>query len=137
MNIDIPQLLSSGTRFDNWSFKYTYSLQSSSNHSFIYSSIDAIALDLLIMSNSYARFDLIRISTENTTDLIIPRYYFYGEGAPSFILSNNTNLERIVIGDSCFEKAKAFELSNLSQLQSISFGYRAFWYAESLVFRSD
>ena len=51
IDVDIPQLSSSGIRFGNC-FKYTYSLQSSSTHSLISSSFDATALESAIRSKS-------------------------------------------------------------------------------------
>ena len=53
IEVDIPQLSSSGIQFDKKCFYYTYSVQSSSIHSLISSSFDARALESAIrrMSN--------------------------------------------------------------------------------------
>ena len=44
----------------------------------------------------------------------------------SFNITNNSNLKRIVIGDSCFGKVRVFELDGLSELESVVIGGSSF-----------
>ena len=52
IDIDIPQLSSNGIEFANDCFEYTYSIQSSSNPSYLPSSFDATALESAIRNKS-------------------------------------------------------------------------------------
>ena len=65
----------------------------------------------------------------NTTDLIIPYGYF--NRITSFVLSNNTELKRIVIGDDCFRYVRVFELDGLIELESVEIGEKSFTYAKT------
>lgn len=94
-------------------FYYTYSLQSSSTPSPISSSFDALYLDMFIMSRSkYAPYNLSRIAQESSTQLVIPANYFNRDGA-AIIISNSNDLQRIVIGNNCFQNAISFSLTSL------------------------
>ena len=114
IDVDIPILSSSGIQFSYNSFQYTYSLQSSSNHSLFSSSFDAPALSAYIMSTSqYVQL------TEDSTDLIIPNGKYNANDVTSFNISNNMNLKSIMIGNSCFGNVREFELNGLSELESV------------------
>ena len=125
IELDIPQLSSSGIQFGENCFSYTYSLQSSSIHSLISSSFDATALDVYVMSRGFnTTFSMSRLLMENSTDLVIPSDNF--NRITSFVLSNNTELKQIVIGDDCFGSVRVFELDGLSELESVVIGEKSF-----------
>ena len=44
----------------------------------------------------------------------------------SFNITNNSNLKRIVIGESCYRRVREFELNGLSELESVVIGYESF-----------
>ena len=147
IEVDIPQLSSSGIQFVTEyyrSFTYIYSLQSSSIHSFILSSFDALALDMYIMSkSSYTAFDLSRLVIASNTDLVIPNDYFDRVGVTSFNISDNMILRRIEIGNNTFRTVRVFELTSKIQtldwytdlplLQSVKLGNETFRNTKSFV----
>ena len=144
IELDIPQLSSDGIQFGDVCFEYTYSLQSSSTHSFISSSFDATGLedyisfgDTIPSSTSY----VVRNRTElnsiplNVEDLWIGR--FDTTGLTEFSFSAFQLLKSLTISRYMFMKVTSFELSNLPQLQSVNLGEYAFTYVHSVVFESD
>ena len=44
----------------------------------------------------------------------------------SFNITNNSNLKRIVIGESCYRRVREFELDVLSELESVKIGQQSF-----------
>lgn len=52
-------------------------------------------------------------------------------------ITNCPNLRKLVIGKDCFCYFKTFELSNVNSLQSISFGYTCFRYADCILKGKD
>ena len=53
----------------------------------------------------------------------------------SFNITNNSNLKRIVIGESCYRRVREFELNGLSELESVVIGKKSFRISENK--RSD
>ena len=138
IELDIPQLSSSGIQFDDDCFRLTYSLESSSIHSLISSSFDAIGLENYISfgdktpsSTSY----VVRNRTEldsiplNVEDLWIGR--FDTSGITEFSFNSFQSLESLIISNGIFWEATSFELSNLPSLQSIGINDWCFRYASS------
>ena len=144
IELDIPQLSSNGIRFGSFCFQYTYSLQSSSIHSLISSSFDAIGLENYISfgdktpsSTSYVvrnRTELSSIPLD-VEDLWIGR--LDTSGLTEFPFNRFQSLKSLVIGNSIFWGVTSFELSNLPQLQSVKLGWGAFCNVHSIVFESD
>ena len=144
IELDIPQLSSDGIEFGDLCFLWTYSLQSSSIHSLISSSFDAIGLENYISfgdktpsSTSYVvrnrtELDSIPLDVE---DLWIGR--FDTTGLTEFSFSAFQLLKSLTISRYMFMEVTSFELSNLPQLQSIKLGGDAFRYVHSVVFESD
>ena len=126
VDVDIPHLSSDGIDFDGYCFYFTYSLQSSSNHSLISSSFDAAALTAYIMNKSqYVPFEISEL-TKSSKELIIPNDYFNANDIISFKIANKENLKTIVIGDRCFVKVRVFELNGLDELESMVIGQQSF-----------
>ena len=144
IELDIPQLSTSGIQFDDGCFYWTYSLQSSSIHSPISSSFDATGLENYISfgdrtpsSTSYVvknRTSLNSIPLD-VEDLWIGRLDI--SGITEFSFNTFQSLESLVIGNGIFWEVTSFELNNLPQLQSVKLGYYAFYYVHSVVFESD
>ena len=143
-NVDIPQLSSSGIKFYNFCFEYTYSLQSSSTHSSISSSFDAAALENYIRfgdksPSSTSHVVRNRIMLESipldVEDLWIG--CFDTSGLTEFSFDRYLSLKSLVLGSNTFWNVTQFELNGLPQLQSVKLGYNAFYYVQSAVFESD
>ena len=135
-NIDIPQLSSDGIQFDNGSFKYVYSVQSSSTLSPISSVFDATDLEQYISfgdrkpsSTSHVVKKLVELDSipSNVEDLWIKR--FDTAGLTDYSFNRFQSLKTLVIGNGIFWNVTSFELSNLQSLQSIDTGNGCFNYA--------
>ena len=144
IEVDIPQLSSSGIQFGENCFEYTYSLQSSSIHSLISLSFDATGLEYYISFGDKTPSStscVVKNRTEldsiplNVEDLWIGR--FDTSGITEFSFNTFQSLESLVIGNGIFWEATIFELSNLPQLQSVKLGNSAFHCVHSVVFESD
>ena len=144
IEVDIPQLSSSGIQFGENCFEYTYSLQSSSTHSPISSQFDATGLENYISFGDKTPSStscVVKNRTEldsiplNVEDLWIGR--FDTSGITEFSFNTFQSLESLVIGNGIFWEATSFELSNLPQLQSVKLGNSAFHCVHSVVFESD
>ena len=133
IDVDIPQLSSSGIFFGYECFRYTYSLQSSSTHSPIFSSFDATGLENYInygtMEPSSAS-TVVRNRTElnsiplNVEDLWIGR--FDTSDVSEFLPSRFQSLKTLVIGNGLFWSVNILELNNLSSLQMLYIGNGCF-----------
>ena len=129
IDVDIPQLSSSGIYFKSLCFRYTYSLQSSSTHSPIFSSFDATGIENYIsfgtMEPSSAS-TVVRNRTElnsiplNVEDLWIGR--FDTSDVSEFSPNRFQSLKTLVIGNGLFWSVNRLELNNLPSLQSIEIG---------------
>ena len=138
IDVDIPQLSSNGIDFYEYSFKYTYSIQSSSTHSPIFSSFDATGIENYIsfgtMEPSSAS-TVVRNRTElnsiplNVEDLWIGR--FDTSDVSEFSPNRFQTLKTLVIGNCLFWSVNRLELNNLPSLQSIDMGVCCFYYAPS------
>ena len=136
IDVDIPRLSSDGIQ--SLSFYYTYSLQSSSTHSPIFSSFDATGIENYIsfgtMEPSSAS-TVVRNRTElnsiplNVEDLWIGR--FDTSDVSEFSPNRFQTLKTLVIGNCLFWSVNRLELNNLPSLQSIDLGDRCFKYAPS------
>ena len=129
IDVDIPQLSSDGIYFGSLSFYYTYSLQPTSTHSLISSSMDAAGLENYIsfgtMEPSSAS-TVVRNRTElnsiplNVEDLWIGR--FDTSDVSEFSPNRFQSLKTLVIGNGLFWSVNRLELNNLPSLQSIAIG---------------
>ena len=138
IDVDIPQLSSSGIYFGNLCFQHTYSLQSSSTHSPISLSFDAAGLENYLsfgtMEPSSAS-TVVRNRTElnsiplNVEDLWIGR--FDTSDVSEFSPNRFQSLKTLVIGNGLFWSVNRLELNNLPSLQSIDLGDFCFQYAPS------
>ena len=138
IDVDIPQLSSDGIDFYEYSFKYTYSIQSSSTHSPISSSFDATGIENYIsfgtMEPSSAS-TVVRNRTElnsiplNVEDLWIGR--FDTSDVSEFSPNRFQSLKTLVIGNGLFWSVNRLELNNLPSLQSIDIGEYCFFLAPS------
>ena len=138
IEVDIPQLSSSGIQIGDYCFYYTYSLQSSSTHFPISSSFDAIGLENYIsfgdktpsstscVVKNRTQLDSIPIEVE---DLWIGR--FDTTGLTEYSFNAFQSIQSLVIGNGTFWTVTSFELSNLPQLQSIDIGDYCFYDASS------
>ena len=125
IDVDIPQLSSNGIQFDEDCFKYTYSLQSSSNHSYISLSFDATTLSFYIINiSNYVPFDQLNMT--EYTNMIIPNGFFNGKSIAAFNITVNGNLKQIGIGNDCFGKVRVFNLDSMSELESVVIGNGSF-----------
>ena len=138
IDVDIPQLTSSGIDFDTDCFRFTYSLQSSSTHSLISSSFDAAGLENYInfgKQEPTVSSTVIRNRTEfnsiplDVEDLWISR--FDTSDVSEFSPSRFQSLKTLVIGNGLFWSVNRLELNNLTFLQSIEMGGACFCYAPS------
>ena len=83
------------------------------------------------MTNGYQSvFNLNKLLQRNPTNLTVSNGFF-NNGVPSFSISNNQELERIVIGNECFGSVRSFELNGLSELENIVIGQKSFTYAKT------
>ena len=144
IDVDIPQLSSSGIDFDVGCFLYTYSLQSSSTHSPISSSLDAAALENYISfgnktPSSTSHVVRNRIMLESipldVEDLWIG--CFDTSGLTELSFNRFLSLKSLVLGSNTFWNVTQFELNGLPKLQSVKLGSLAFEYVHSVVFESD
>ena len=95
-------------------------------HILFHLKIDATALSAYIMNrNQYVPFEMSKL-TESTNKMIIPKGYFNANGITLFNITNNVEMKRIEIGDSCFGKVRVFELDRLSELESVVIGGSSF-----------
>ena len=133
IDVDIPQLSSDRIQFGDYSFCFTYSLQSSSTHSPIFSSFDAAALENYInfgKQEPTVSSTVIRNRTEfnsiplDVEDLWISR--FDTSDVSEFSPSRFQSLKTLVIGNGLFWSVNILELNNLPSLQSIDIGYWCF-----------
>ena len=138
IDVDIPQLSSNGINFRDYSFKYTYSLQSSSTHSPISSSFDASALENCISfgnktPSSTSHVVRNRIMLESipldVEDLWIG--CFDTSGLTEFSFDRFLSLKSLVLGSNTFCYVTQFELNGLPSLQSIIFGKNSTCYTPS------
>ena len=129
IDVDIPQLSSSGIQFGRGrygdSFEYTYSIQSSSTYSPISLSFDATALELYIKRRS--GFIKIELADMISSQWVVENGQYMNNNN-SLSISGNSNLKRIVIGDDCFGKVRVFELDGLNELENVVIGQRSFTY---------
>jgi len=136
IDVDIPQLSSNGIKLGYGCFYNTYSLQPSSTHSPISSSMDAAGIENYIsfgtMEPSSAS-TVVRNRTElnsiplNVEDLWISR--FDTSDVSEFSPSRFQSLKTLVIGNGLFWSVNRLELNGLPSLQSIAIGYRSFYWA--------
>ena len=75
--------------------------------------------------NQYIPFEMSKM-TESTNTMIIPKGYFNANGITLFNITNNVEMKRIDIGNSCFGKMRVFELDGLSELESVVIGGNSF-----------
>jgi len=133
IDVDIPQLSSSGIYFGNLCFQHTYSLQSSSTHSPISLSFDAAGLENYLsfgtMEPSSAS-TVVRNRTElnsiplNVEDLWIGR--FDTSDVSEFLPSRFQSPKTLVIGDRQFWSVNRLELKNQNSLQILYIGNGCF-----------
>ena len=144
IDVDIPQLSSNGIYFGNYCFRYTYSLQSSSTHSPIFSSFDAAALENYISfgnktPSSTSHVVRNRIMLESipldVEDLWIG--CFDTSGLTELSFNRFLSLKSLVLGSNTLLNVTQFELNGLPQLQSVKLGECAFNGVHSVVFESD
>ena len=144
IDVDIPQLSSSGINFGDYCFRYTYSLKSSSNYSLISSSFDATGLENYISFGN---------KTPSSTSLVVRNRImlesipldvedlwigcFDTSGLTEFSFDRYLSLKSLVLGSNTFWNVTQFELNGLPQLQSVKLGSLAFEYVHSVVFESD
>ena len=133
IDVDIPQLTSSGIDFDTDCFRFTYSLQSSSTHSLISSSFDAAALENYISFGKQeptVSSTVIRNRTEfnsiplDVEDLWIGR--FDTSDVSEFLPSRFQSPKTLVIGDRQFWSVNRLELKNQNSLQILYIGNGCF-----------
>ena len=133
IDVDIPQLTSSGIDFDTDCFRFTYSLQSSSTHSLISSSFDAAGLENYInfgKQEPTVSSTVIRNRTElnsiplDVEDLWIGR--FDASDMYEFLPSRFQSLKTLVIGNGLFWSVNILELNNLTSLQILYIGNGCF-----------
>ena len=138
IDVDIHQLSSDGIFFGYECFYYTYSLQSSSTHSPISSSLDAAALENYISfgnktPSSTSHVVRNRIMLESipldVEDLWIG--CFDTSGLTEFSFDRYLSLKSLVLGSNTFCYVTQFELNGLPSLQSIAIGAWCFLYAPS------
>ena len=144
IELDIPQLSSSGIQFKEAYFMHTYSIQSSSTHSLILSSFDASSLENYIsfgdktpsstccVVKNRALWNSIPLDVE---DLWIGR--FDASGITRFSFTAFQSLQSLVISSSVLWKVTCFELRSLHQLQSVRLGEYTLHRVHSVVFESD
>ena len=137
IDVDIPQLSSSGIYFGDWCFLFTYSLQSSSTHSPLSSSFDASGLDNYINFGTMkpsASSTVVRNRTEyNSIPLDVEDLWislFYASIVTEFSPGRFQSLKTLVIGNGLFWSVKTLELNNPS-LQSLYIGNGCFFLAPS------
>ena len=139
IDVDIPQLSSSGIYFRDECFDNTYSLKSSSTHSPLSSSFDAAALENYISfgnktPSSTSHVVRNRIMLESipldVEDLWIG--CFDTSGLTEYSFDRYLSLKSLVLGSNTFCYVTQFELNGLPSLQSIFFGKNSTCYTPSL-----
>ena len=75
--------------------------------------------------SQYVPFELSKLTNSSNT-MIIPNGYFNGNSIATFNISNIGVLKSIVIGNSCFDKVRVFELDGLCELESVVIGRYSF-----------
>ena len=138
IDVDIPQLSSSGIDFDVGCFLYTYSLQSSSTHSPISSSLDAAALENYISfgnkkpsSTSHVVSSIMML---NSIPLYVENLWigcFDTSGLTEFSFNRFLSLKSLVLGSNTLWNVTQFELNGLPSLQSIEMGENCFYWTPS------
>ena len=132
IELDIPQLSSSGIQFGSNCFHYVYSLQHSSEYQHFSSSLDATSLAIAIMMTSkYTSLDLETLIQLNPSNLTIPNNAFNRNSISALVISNVTSIRRIEIGDNSFNRVREFELNGLSELESVVIGKESFRIGDS------
>ena len=135
IDVDIPQLTSSGIDFDTDCFRFTYSLQSTSTHTPISSSFDAAGLDNYInfgKQEPTVSSTVIRNRTEfnsiplDVEDLWIGR--FDTSDVSEFLPSRFQSPKTLVIGDRQFWSVNRLELKNQNSLQILYIGAYCFYW---------
>ena len=133
IDVDIPQLTSSGIDFDTDCFRFTYSLQSTSTHTPISSSFDAAGLENYInfgKQEPTVSSTVIRNRTElnsiplDVEDLWIGR--FDTSDVSEFTPNRFKSLKTLVIGNGTFWSVNRLELNNLTCLEMLYIGDYAF-----------
>ena len=126
IEVDIHQLSSNGIQFDQNSFKYTYSIQSSSTLSLLSSSLDAPALDNYISFGEdmpSPEDHVVKNRTELDSIPLDVQHLCLGRldtsGITEYPFNSFQSLRSLVIGKSAFWECTRFELSNLPSLLSI------------------
>ena len=126
IEVDIPQLSSSGIQFGNDCFEYTYSVQSSSTYFPLSLSFDATALELCVKNSSkFIQIKSIDMISPESSEWVVENGQ-YSNFNDSLSLSGYSKLKRIVIGDDCFGKVRLFELDGLNELESVEIGEGSF-----------
>ena len=138
IDVDIPQLESSGIQFPFSCFLYTYSVQSSSTHSSIISSFDANDLGNYI---SYGGLEpsptsfVVKNRTElNSIPLDVEDLWispFNTTEVSEFSPSKYPSLKTLVIGRSVFWSVTKLELNDHPSLQFLSVGANCFYNSPS------
>ena len=136
IDVDIPRLTSDGIQ--SLDFYFTYSLQSTSTHSPIYSSFDATGLENYLSFGKLepsATSTVVRNRTEfnsiplDVEDLWIGR--FDTSDLSEFTPNRFQSLKTLVIGNGQFWSVNRLELNNLNSLQILYIGMYCFYYAPS------
>ena len=138
IDVDIPQLSSDGIQFDDYCFKYTYSLKSSSTHSLISSSFDASTLENFISYDNQAPSPtsyVVKNQTElNSIPLDVEDFWISRvdtSEVSEFSPIKSQSLIILVIGNSLYWSVTKLELSGFPSLQSIVIGKWCFYNAPS------
>lgn len=127
IEIDIPQLASSGIQLDENCFKNTIIVNSSSTYDSLSLPFDSSALEAVINLNSVnIKIDKTKVIPPDTADWIVGDGLYNKPFIQSWSIQNNTKLKHIVIGDKCFGGIQPLELSGLSELKSIVVGKYCF-----------
>ena len=144
IDLDIPQLSSSGIDFDVGCFLYTYSLQSSSTPSPISSSLDAAALENYISFGNKTPSSTSHVVRNKKMLESIPLDVedmwigcFDTSGLTEFSFNKFLSLKSLVLGSNTLWNVTQFELNGLPQLQLVNLGEHAFHCVYSIVFESD
>ena len=139
IDVDIPLLSLSGIQFEQDCFQWMYSLQSSSNHSSLPSSLDATGLEYYLSfgdkvpsSTSHIVRNLVELNSIplDVEDLWIG--CFDTSSLTEFSFNGFQSLKSLVIGNHVFWEVAGLELSNLPSLQSIEIGEKSYFWSPSL-----
>ena len=133
IDVDIPQLSSNGIQFGGYCYRYTYSIQSLSTLSYIFSSFDATGLANYInfgILEPAPTSTIVKNRTEldsvplNVEDLWIGR--FDASDIYEFSLSKYQSLKNLVIGNETLWSVTKLELNNLTSLKMLYIGNNCF-----------